>query len=840
MHQCAPVVRRAAPPVARALSLALVLIAALAVSGEARAQAMNGSLPGPIGTEDVVRYGERLGLSDGQVQAALKVLDGYRADFDELRAKEIDPYLEEFASMAGFGVPDREVVLESLEKQDRLMARIARLDDRFFDGLALLLSESQLPELPRVKLARERERLSATDMNFAMFAGATPDLAETFRELPLPPGDAGVQVDGIMRSYERRMTDALRTIREESNGLMLKIMDGLTEAGFADMDQETIQQDPEQMTRMMEAMQDIWALAWEDTGEAVATARDLNATTWRRLDAVLPAGELPAWRRAYYQAAYPQLAMLTMQSPSVQWARALQLDDLDDAARSALEAGLSETRRDEQRLLDDGTEIIDETMGSRSPFDFDPGMFQALQEKIGELRERAETLRAESTERLATIAGEDWRQRLPRDAMGPEGVPLVTAAPQDEAAARERAEAMRVEMEERQDTWSMAPRRLGTRTLRAFAELLELTPDEQRTLFDLHRDYLGAWRDDEAFTAANRAGSFQGYEGKSGDEAARDVRSALGTSVDAARTHDAAFFDRVASELPDVAASPRFAALKRLRARDRDRAGGNTMFMPNARGGGIGAVDLVALVLREVDDAELVDRALDALASWEQEVAGLLASRRAAAIEMQAGQARWMAEMQNLESGEMQDAMELSQRMQEILGAAQTTFNERDEAVGEVNRRHVDALLEAMAGTDAAMPLRSAWRKQAYPQVYDDPIAVIDPLRASLELDGLREDQRERLIEVLAEYQPAYEAICDELVERLAERARFNPADWQNVDWAEWRAKQQELTRLVEQRRELSVRAGTRLKSILDDAQLLEIGPLPDPEEIDTTQLMFW
>src|SRR4029079_10719604 len=98
-----------------------------------------------------------------------------------------------------------------------------------------------------------------------------------------------------------------------------------------------------------------------------------------------------------------------------------------------------------------------------------------------------------------------------------------------------------------------------------------------------------------------------------------------------------------------------------------------------------------------------------------------------------------------------------------IMGDAAKNNSVAMAAVGKVNRDALEALTNLLP-TEAAFSFRNDFNRQAYPDIYNDQLSIEKHLRDALKMADLTDDQKRKLGELAAEYQPAYANFCDQMV----------------------------------------------------------------------------
>jgi hypothetical protein len=141
-----------------------------------------------------------------------------------------------------------------------------------------------------------------------------------------------------------------------------------------------------------------------------------------------------------------------------------------------------------------------------------------------------------------------------------------------------------------------------------------------------------------------------------------------------------------------------------------------------------------------------------------------------------------------------------------------------EETIVQQNRSTIDRLA-GLVDDGVADTIREAYRRQAFPDVYDDPASAEPSLRAALVLEDLGREQRERISELLATYLPPYEELCSEMA-----RLRADAAMQERRSREERQERYQQMQRLEFQREELNSRTIRQLRAALTDGQRQRLG----------------
>jgi Spy/CpxP family protein refolding chaperone len=232
-------------------------------------------------TEQIKSYGEMLGLSAEQREAAKALVEGAQS---ELRAQQ-DAMQEEFRRMreggpAGPGGGGPGGRMEGIrERMDKLRADRSKIDATLMADLKSLLTPEQEAKWPAVERAKRREVVSRR----GMISGERVDLVELTRRAAWPE-EVKAKVAPQVEQYELDL-DRLLVQREGANE------DGLR--GIRDKMREG---DMEGAQRLM-----------NEGRQASQRIRDLNLRAARELAGVLPEDQRAAFELEVKKATYPRV-----------------------------------------------------------------------------------------------------------------------------------------------------------------------------------------------------------------------------------------------------------------------------------------------------------------------------------------------------------------------------------------------------------------------------------------------------------------------------------------------------------------------------------------------------
>jgi hypothetical protein len=139
----------------------------------------------------------------------------------------------------------------------------------------------------------------------------------------------------------------------------------------------------------------------------------------------------------------------------------------------------------------------------------------------------------------------------------------------------------------------------------------------------------------------------------------------------------------------------------------------------------------------------------------------------------------------------------------------------------------VEALPDA-----AGQSIKRAYNRRAFPDVYHDPRAADGHLASAMQLADLTEPQRSQIQEIAAEYQGAYEELSEQLAaleSKSLDVGAMLAGGQGGAGQVNWQAMQDQARareKLEFERNDLSDKATTRLKAVLNEEQVRRLGGL--------------
>ena len=820
---------------------ALVMIVPLvAATSRLHAQGTSGMLPDPISSRDMEGYARRFQLDDFQRLAIDPLHEQYRAAFRQLREDDIAKLLKQIAEMTGggFRMPQREKVERLLKAMKRAFKKIEQLDSRLFNQMDVVLTDEQRAAMPRVRLARARQRYRNGAMGGGGFGSqaARIDLSEIYAQLELSDQEL-LDSDPLIASYERRLTPAVEKLYDATLTMSLDMMDAFEAAGMTDLDMT----DPEAAQQMMETMQAIWQDIGQDMQKKSAAIADLNRKTLKSVRSRLSPKNARKLRYDYYRRAYP-MAPKDPMSAQIRFKVALRLKQLTEDQRLAITDAAQTHQRSHDRITDELIKFVEEHDEDRSILlpgideeawqeywkelqsfsgkwtelnesanaSLDAQLGPELAAKISDPRAILEVLRAESESGTEEATAQNPPDEQPRDQFGRPLGPVVA---------------------------------ISGHELDRYIEKLKLTDEQQAVIQLLHEEYRTKYAE-QSKQQAQKAQEKQ----RALFAARQDDQSGMGTidiqlwmqdaqdrTVKFLDAADEAFFSDLALVLGETAPTEQLDRIRLARQRRLfgQRPSQYAFGFPSTESNE-SSVDLSALVDDSEIDAVKTDDIDALLQEYEKTITRAFRTRYESSLAAQRRQIEGMAEMMRRQrEGDTDGAIALSMEYQQMMQDVRKPVEEANKAITQLNR---DTLQQITAALDdrSARKFRAAYRRKAFPKVYNEPNSGEKYLEAAMKLRKLSDDQRLAIELHRVEYQPVYENLCNQMVEIQSQSSiggGFSDPGYMQ----EYMQRQQKLEVIKFDRSELNAKARRRLRQILTPEQLARIGlppeELPSPNE---------
>lgn len=777
------------------------------------AQGTMGTLPDPITSRELDSYADRLGLSSEQRRAVERFYQQYHENFRRLRDNEIADFLNAMQDMqrAGMQMPSRAEVEKFGRLWDRARDRIRAVDEQFFNVIQVALTDKQLPMVDRIRMARERTRYNSA-MNMGM-TGRVTDLSVMLQHMNLSP-DEHEQVDPLLAEYERRLTLSMRRQNEASASMMFDMFDAMEEAGF----NEDSMSDPEQMQAIMQESQRIMGEIFGRMAEHNQQIRSLNDRTYRMIAGILEEQRRRLFRDAFVRGAYMEIHFAASSHASQRFAAALTLDNLEADLRDRIQSAQQAFEAERDVAVDRAMRFAHDNYRSPMAFMFPRGDDDSYQSELDALREQFTRLDSQGAQMLdellpqdkqeqARAAASDGSRRVIERTMDSNGTTttvIVNDAPASPSSDQ------------------FVPEAISSHDLTIYADLMNMDNDYRVLMEQLHADYQRRFEQRMAgpfqqLAEASRM-RWQGH-GESQEQGTvtnrithlYELRRKVTAEVIAL---DESFFDDLELVMPDV-------PLDRARlARTRMRSSASTRFTPDGSrvSGLLDLSDIVRLLRWSNEQRGAVT---DELTRWEIEMGTLMPQYFDALLATEEAQEVFFASLQDM--NDPSQWHDFNERREQALGAKSRKLRDLREALRRKTEQARDAIVAKLSAEDAAV-FDDAYRRRAFPQIYNDRRAMHDLLRSALNISGLPQDRRDALMEVNLSYNSRYYDLTERMVQLRSGPSydMFNMTD--QAEMADYLEAESNYARLTFERDELSEWAARELRGMLSEEQRELIG----------------
>jgi hypothetical protein len=529
--------------------------------------------------------------------------------------------------------------------------------------------------------------------------------------------------------------------------------------------------------------------------------------------------------------------------------KALALSELEGALRQSVADLRSTLLPTTDRLTEQSADVIDQMRAGRRPF---PGGGEErgdLSQDLAELRQRRAAANESALATLRGLLGPELAARVepPAGAGGAEaGAVSLMVAPAGGgppvAASVILQAAVAVP-----DSDPFIPGPIGGTDAQRYGDQLALDEGQREILAALHADYLESYamlRDTKIKAAleAQRATRIGGPDVPV--PAPSDVGRLYGLrrdAIGAIQARDAELIESLGAIAGDASA-PAIERMGLARQRDVYRQGlaagaglslpgmppgqrnrGNPSLEPGAEES---SVDLSRLVADLPDLQQMPAEADRVVLEYERAVTAVFRSAWESTLrvreEFETRNVEVMTQLRQAErTGERPNFGSLFQVMEESSGRA---LRESRRQITGLNRAALQELGAVLSPT-ARASLERAYQRQAFPDIFDDPLTPAARLDAALELTDLTPQQRSALGEIGAEFRGAYEAILQQMVAlRSADQDRGQPGGPGGSErWQQRMESWRQMDRLRAERDDVAHTLLLRVRAVLTDEQANQI-----------------
>lgn len=859
---------------------AFAIICVLA-SSPAVAQGTGGAFPDPISTRRFDQILKELQLDAQQQSDAIVLHEAYATSLRALRDGPIDEYLKRpGAGMGGFSTRSVEEVESSLRTRRQLLEQIERAERALFDALGAELTEEQAPRLAAARSAAERQRLRGV---LGPFAGSAVqfEMADLLEDLPKDgeiPAESKEAVAAARAAWEQKSTKLLRQLAELELKVPVEVARAVQDAGLKRPDPGN----PEGVDQWFRAVSALREQASAPIGTKRKELTKANRDGVEALVRGLPETQAREAQKAFIRAAYGAIAA-DQQSAEGLMNKAVKLGEegkIDAETSAALKEMAADYRRKlsaMERELMDATDafpgaggLIFSLRGSGEGDDEmseDNRKAEAAEKAFRDLLEKRVALHEATRSQLRGVVGETRMAELTPSTGGDgerheiTGGAVIVGAMEDgggiefiggddggmvvmslSSAGPERV------------SQGVLPTALSIPEREALAERLTATEAQTVLIEALYDEYVTAF--DALRTAEQSALTELGVGsriGEGGDGPPKAITeqdvdrraAAFRRAIEQLAEVDGAFFDNLAAVLEGTPAGAGVQAARAARERAflRRSAPPPLMAMPmvGAASGKEAEVEIGDVVRESKFGASSATALAPVLARHDENATTLVRQLQETRLESQKEIDKFHARAVKVSSeGEVNISIDGESDGFELMIKAQQRITDATKQIAQLNRATRDEII-ALLPESERMNFRKRYVRAAWPNVYRDAQAAAPKLEAAMALESLNDAQRLKLVELLAQHDEAYEALCDKLIE-LEENSGGGmsfggPGDPEA--FKRMRDRQNALKKLRFDRTEINATSLRALGAILTPEQVEAVGgvQLPEPPRAPTIEL---
>ncbi len=765
----------------------------------------------PMSVQDVRVIADELDLAREQRVALLSRYEAYNFAFEELQEKDVKAVMDHLMDLVTrvqwwegqVEIPSRKEIMDLVQKSLRAIHAFGRIDDEFFEGIVPLLGESQLIRLDQEQQRRALARLSRLHRNIVgeINEGASPDLFGIMRRIDVD-GEVEILVDEILADHARKLLSALNRFELAAVEAIEKLLDEVDRLGLRDMDMASMMQFFGDQARQ-EELKSLFDVLSKPLQEKAALVSRENRRAWTALMDVLPADQAADLRVRFVQSGYREVGQ---EVRGVRGRLAKLKKRLGDTPEAG-DVGVEIDELDEKwaNLVPPYVSAIDDRNKYRTMAQLEGDVSTGADSRIEQLEARRSKI-VEKAEALLAAYDEDEDEDSESGALAKGGGGGGSKA----ISSKDAVTKMKV-----------AP--LDAEKVANFGRWLGADDATIGMMQVMHSDYVAK---SNAMLEKRGREAIADDQSRSEDESWLDRRIRWrGLREDAATSLDAlesGLFNDLALALPEEIDRERVervrAAMERSRRRARAAWGDWRSQSPES------SIDLTAVVLAidpsQLDESERI-AVLNGLLGYEADVEPLVE--------------------------ELGERIEVTQKLEEklwskkadkydpeIRAAMRSRLERRREATMEISNnlatlnRDVSEFVISEVSDQAALVLRDAYERSAYPDIFEDERSV-DPVVEQVLKVELDPEQRQKIETHAGEYHQAWMGLTRLMVETRRNRppGRMFPPTRERME------TELRMERLKYRRSQLDERALVQLELLLEPWQVAAIPALGGPGSDD-------
>ncbi len=850
----------------------------------ASAQGTSDLFPDPLTSAEIESALDRIGISGDARTSALRSFEEYVGRFLDLRKGDIETYLQGRADV-GSAERSRETIAARVQDRERLLKRIASLENQLFDAFTGLAGDGGAAQAARERMHAERRRDWMASSPF-MGRGSRVELAEVLdtmleRQAKQLSAETRAKVDAILLAHEESLTGQCRKLLDISANEPVALYDAHTAANLKRPQAEPGKQPaPEEWSAYFRGAEAVRAKAREPQTDLRRAMRKATRDAALRVADALPADIGQSFRDSFFSRAYASIASpRDPVPPLVKRAKSLaEKGDIDEATIRNIESIAASHVGRRNELTNRIAEKIEQESGGEGGFfisfggDDSDGERKSESSKLLEERSKldAATVAAITGTSEALAKKDDGGERHELTVNGsevniPEGIsvggasimivagtsdggdmgePIVFSSDGDDGGMTFTIDALNGPQ-----VGVVQP--MGKEWLDRIRKSYGLTDEQMNVVQLLYDDYRSKQAEIEAGELAELKSLPSGMGGVvfavAGDSPAPEPPKATAETVrrrfelkrsitQRVIALDGEFFDGLGAAIGDRVPAAEVTRLKHERERSAylaaDRGGG--MMIGGFGGSKAPTVDLAEVVRDASLDGSSFDAIRGRLDVWDVAATDAFRQRFGERMAVQEGQEEFERKMAEEAAADGRPG-EIRISSNDASGAKMEALEKRAKAADEltraVNEGARDDMIAAIPADEAKRLLRDAWNRKAWPQVFRDRRSVQPKVDEALAFADLTDAQRTSIRAIVAEHLAEYRRIGDEMIEAHEKSAPKPSADGgerQGIDVSALRKRQETMNRLTFERDELNEKTFRRVKECLSEEQSRKLGEMPE------------
>lgn len=773
----------------------------------------------PISIEDLRDLAVELELSRAQQAQMMQLYNRYQLEYEQLQIRDVGELMDDGLAMGqtmgswwggDITIPPRKDIEDIVEMALEIYDRFNRIDGEYFDSINSLVIEQQLPALER---ARRQRKLSNYMMPHFMLAsrmneGIRFNLLRWIDRADLSPAELAA-VRAVTDSYETRMLYLVVQFQKDLEQIVTDVLDFVDELGLRDMDMQQM------MALMGQGLEERAKAFFNEKTKAIQKTVEkmsrLNLQTANQLRELI--GD-DRWAELTFEYGDDSYSLGKPQRADRRFDRAMKLEGVTEEQIAQLEAARQEYRSRWLGVFTQMAEAFEDVRAYRTADQWEDEESHPKAERVEKAGERVDDVVNSGETSLAGILTDEQME-------------LMDGEQQESGRrsrwARQRSGGSDGSQSSGGRTYSLPIAAMQPASVDQFSSWLGLEDVDSSVLESLYDQYMASY---ESLSQEYDQRLTEGYsgiqsEGRNWRERRKIRRELQAEMLPKLKEAEDAFFADMAMVLPPDA-RPDLVDQIRIshdRARRRQKIWNGNWSLRGSTEGTIDIGEIVMAIDPKSFDDETREFMIDVLVEYNAVSMGDID-----AIEEQYDRVKGLEDQLWGNGGDELDE-DLRSRLYSRWESGRSKMSEVAAKMAETNRSTYEAIVRKLP-EDRVMVVQDMYERKAYPDVFKDSFVADEQIDATLALEDLTADQRQRVGDLALEYRGEYRDLTMQILDGAKNRQGVERS-WPPS--SESMKQYMKMEQVRYRRRQLNDQTRIMLELLLTDQQVAMVPGLGQP-----------